>query len=122
MKTAPTDSNATARHTPGPWKMEVLKHSGFERDGKPVAYFGVSHESAMRSKIVAFVQPVEIFFHVTGATSPNLEGEADARLIASAPDLLQVARDYVLLCELHDMGGAVLQSAKAAIAKAEGRA
>ena len=46
--------------------------------------------------------------------------EANAHLIAAAPDLLQVARDYVLLCQLHGMEGAVLDSAKSAIAKAEG--
>ena len=43
-----------------------------------------------------------------------------ARLIASAPELLQVAKDYVLLCQLHGLEGAVLDSARAAIAKAEG--
>lgn len=46
--------------------------------------------------------------------------QANARLIAAAPDLLQVAKDYVLLCQLHDMEGAVLDAARAAIAKAEG--
>jgi hypothetical protein len=47
---------------------------------------------------------------------------ANARLISAAPDLLQVARDYVLLCQLHGMEGAVLDSALSAIAKAEGEA
>ena len=46
---------------------------------------------------------------------------ANARLISAAPDLLQVARDYVLLCQLHGMEGAVLDSALSAIAKAEGK-
>ena len=50
--------------------------------------------------------------------SPN--HSANARLIAAAPDLLQVAKDYVLLCQLHDMEGAVLDAARAAIAKATG--
>ncbi len=45
---------------------------------------------------------------------------AHTRLIAAAPDLLEVARDYVLLCQLHDIEGAVLDSALAAIAKVEG--
>ena len=49
------------------------------------------------------------------------EAAANARLIAAAPDLLQVARDYVLLCQLHDIEGAVLESALAAIARVEGR-
>lgn len=45
-----------------------------------------------------------------------------ARLIAAAPDLLQVAEDYVLLCQLHGLEGAVLDSALSAIAKAKGEA
>ena len=46
---------------------------------------------------------------------------ANAHLISAAPDLLQVAKDYVLLCQLHGMEGAVLDSALSAIAKAEGK-
>ena len=49
------------------------------------------------------------------------EDGANARLIAAAPELLQIARDYVLLCQLHDIEGAVLDSALAAVAKVEGR-
>jgi hypothetical protein len=47
-------------------------------------------------------------------------GKANAHLISAAPDLLQVAKDYVLLCQLHGMEGAVLDSALSAIAKAQG--
>jgi hypothetical protein len=47
---------------------------------------------------------------------------ANANLIASAPDLLQVVEDYVLLCQLHGLEGAVLDSALSAIAKAKGEA
>ena len=46
---------------------------------------------------------------------------ANAHLISAAPDLLQVAKDYVLLCQLHGTEGAVLDSALSAIAKAEGK-
>lgn len=49
-------------------------------------------------------------------------GKANACLISAAPDLLQVAREYVLLCQLHGMEGAALDSALSAIAKAEGAA
>lgn len=45
-----------------------------------------------------------------------------ARLISAAPDLLQVAKDYVLLCQLHGLEGAVLDSALSAIAKVKGKA
>ena len=48
------------------------------------------------------------------------KGKANAHLISAAPDLLQVAKDYVLLCQLHGTEGAVLDSALSAIAKAEG--
>ena len=45
---------------------------------------------------------------------------AAARLIAAAPELLQISEDYVLLCELHDLEGSVLDAAREAIAKAKG--
>jgi hypothetical protein len=47
---------------------------------------------------------------------------ANANLIASAPDLLQVVADYVLLCDLHDYVGAVPDAARAALRKAKGEA
>lgn len=50
---------------------------------------------------------------------PSLSAMRKANLLASAPDLLQLAKDFVLLCELHDLEGAVLDSAKEAIANAE---
>ena len=40
--------------------------------------------------------------------------------IAALPDLLEVARDYLLLCDLHDWEGHVADTARAAIAKATG--
>jgi len=46
--------------------------------------------------------------------------ESDARLIASAPDLLQVTKDLLLLAALHDWEGAAIDFAKATLAKAEG--
>jgi hypothetical protein len=48
--------------------------------------------------------------------------EANARLIAAAPDLLQVVADYVLLCDLHDYVGAVPDAAREALRKAKGEA
>jgi len=50
---------------------------------------------------------------------PTLSAMRHANLLAAAPDLLEVVKDYVLLCELHDFEGAVVDSAKKAIAKAE---
>ena len=40
--------------------------------------------------------------------------------IAALSDLLEVARDYLLLCDLHDWEGHVADTARAAIAKATG--
>ena len=51
---------------------------------------------------------------------PVEESDANARLIAAAPDLLQVARDFLLLAALHDWEGAAIDFAKATVAKAEG--
>jgi hypothetical protein len=47
---------------------------------------------------------------------------ANARLIAAAPDLLQVVEDYLLLCQLHDYVGAVSDAAREALRKAKGEA
>jgi len=50
----------------------------------------------------------------------GVNSQANARLISSAPDLLQVVEDYVLLCDLHDYVGAVPDAARAALRKAKG--
>jgi hypothetical protein len=47
---------------------------------------------------------------------------ANAHLISTAPDLLQVVADYVLLCDLHDYVGAVPDAAREALRKAKGEA
>jgi hypothetical protein len=52
--------------------------------------------------------------------SPN--HSPNARLIAAAPDLLQVVEDYLLLCQLHDYVGAVPDAAREALRKAKGEA
>jgi hypothetical protein len=58
-----------------------------------------------------------------GVENPNSVDEANARLIASAPDLLEALRNVVALanpvCNLDAQ--AVLTQARAAIAKAEGK-
>jgi hypothetical protein len=58
----------------------------------------------------------------TACTDGSPNHTPNARLIAAAPELLQVAEDYVLLCQLHGLEGAVLDSALSAIAKAKGEA
>ena len=91
-------------HTPGPWRLEITD-TGFR-----VIY----SDSALRSHIAALNEAALCEEH--GDTFAN------ARLIASAPDLLQVVEDYVLLCDLHDYVGAVPDAARAALRKAKGGA
>jgi len=56
------------------------------------------------------------------AAKTKAEAMVNAQLIAAAPDLLQVARDFLLLAALHDWEGAAIDFAKATVAKAEGNA
>lgn len=59
---------------------------------------------------------------VSAKGQPNVCRLENGHLIASAPDLLQVAKDFLLLAQLHDWEGAAIDFAKATLAKAEGRA
>lgn len=86
------------QHTPGPWFLAQHKQNPANL---------VKVESLNRVICDAFGR--------------SEEDRANARLIAAAPDLLQVAKDYVLLCQLHDQRGAVLDAARAAIDRAEPR-
>ena len=84
------------QHTNGPWI-----YSGLNNEGKVSATIF----SGENGELVGTITTTK----------------ANARLISTAPDLLQIAKDYVLLCQLHDWEGAVLDSALAAIAKVEGK-
>lgn len=88
------------QHTPGPWRVVCASAHEF-------------NPNTTRKDIIG----KNLFgdAYVAGDIAAN-----DAALIAAAPELLQIAKDYVLLCQLHDLEGAVLDSARAAIAKAEG--
>lgn len=114
----PTDrpSGATLKkHTPGPWTL-----SGCTVYAGNVMLAGTYCEGnrELHPVICDEELPDSAGVHGNGWD----EAGANAALIAAAPDLLQVARDYVLLCQLHDIEGAVLDSALAAIARVEGRA
>ena len=80
----------TTKHTPGPYPLTIQGKGPFIITTNQGNHYATTHDP-----------------------------EA-SRLIASAPDLLQVAKEYVLICELHGYTGAVLDSARAAIAKATG--
>jgi hypothetical protein len=85
----------THTHTPGPWRIDSKTRFG--------DYTIAAGESVRTCEFIAKTQ-----------------SEANARLIASAPELLQVARDFLLLAALHDWEGAAIDFAKATVAKAEG--
>jgi hypothetical protein len=109
----------TARHTPGPWDYE----QSLRGDGVPIPYSW---------QVLAEIAPPpgvdEAFMHVA-----DCETEANARLIAAAPDLLAALRECIT-----DDGAAALASddpemmrrrlaainrvCRAAIAQAEGGA
>jgi hypothetical protein len=50
-----------------------------------------------------------------------LNDEPNARLIACAPELLQIAEDLVLLSQLHDWEGAAIDNAKTVLLKVKGK-
>ena len=100
----------TTQHTSGEWYVERIPVMVDKQpcDGDIWAVYS-TRKTRLHNK------PQDICFFNWGTP----EGKANAHLISAAPDLLQVAKDYVLLCELHDWEGAVLDSARSAIAKAE---
>ena len=92
----------SAQHTPGPWHIY--------RYGKhPRAVWGATN-----------ALPVAII-HSDGTSS--VANDANARLIAAAPELLQAAKDFVEWFECNRIGDkpiAELSHARDAIAKATG--
>ncbi len=92
----------THTHTPGPWKAtEARVYQNFTVCGQP------------SSRLICSC-------HTHSDYTPWTEQNSNARLIAAAPELLQVARDFLLLAALHDWEGAAIDFAKATLAKAEG--
>ena len=51
----------------------------------------------------------------------TLGDEANARLISCAPELLQIAEDFLLLSQLHDWEGAAIDNAKTVLLKVKGK-
>ena len=101
-----------SKHTPGPWKFEIL-WAGFSairgRDGQLI--FGVAAGDNSERR-------------------PKLEIEANARLIAAAPDLLEALRQMLAAfqCDMDSYADdpdawqhEVWEAARAAIAKAKGK-
>jgi len=99
-------TEATHTHTQGPWKAYFYAKDSF---GRIIATVGANNGCNR----ICEISPIAL---------PDNEVEANARLIAAAPDLLQVARDFLLLAALHDWEGAAIDFAKATVSKAEGNA
>ena len=91
----------STKHTPGPWY--AARPADASRNGSP---------------ILAADRSVGVYF------AHGANGEANARLISSAPDLLAALGDIVSLADKQDfwLPRNWLSDARAAIAKAEGRA
>ena len=89
-------------HTPGPWKIEMRTRSG--------EFVRTTHITGTDGSHLANVGPCSI--------------DANARLIAAAPDLLAALEDIVYLADTSDfyLPRNWLADARAAIAKAEGNA
>ncbi len=95
---------STQKHTPGPWKAYLY---GKDSYGRTIATVGANDGNNRICELCAVDLPVDSI-------------EANANLIAAAPDLLQVTKDFLLLAALHDWEGAAIDFAKATLAKAEG--
>ncbi len=104
-----------ARHTPGPWTYQPE-----ERDGEPAAApsFFTIHAPHYFADV-----------HVLVGEPGWARAEADARLIAAAPELLEALRWIAVLSPDHPPPGilpmawrAALNAASAVIAKATGEA
>ena len=85
-----------SKHTPGPW---VVRHVPERYNASTYCIDWSAHQEEV-AEIV--------------------HGEANARLIAAAPDLLAAAKGLLGLAERHGWLHVAVDAARAAIAKAEG--
>lgn len=92
-------------HTPGPWKL--LHHTAPQHDGDRAVY---GHGN-------------KLICDMNGGPNDDSETLANARLIAAAPELLKIARDYLDVIKAC-VGGEenkTVNEVKNIIFKAEGR-
>ena len=94
----------TNKHTSGPWKSYLY---GKDSQGRTIATVGANDGNHR----ICEISPYNLEF---------ADVAANAHLIAAAPELLQVAEDFILLADLHDWEGAAIDNARAVIAKAKG--
>ena len=90
-----------SKHTPGPWLSNPCGLSGD---------FGIYPDTEPEFKIATL-----------GYSGDSSETQANARLIAAAPDLLQALKDVLgIVRSVHEVPPTRATAAEAAIAKAEG--
>ena len=98
-----------SKHTPGPWTICGMSSTA----GGPVTHLVVNGSDGPAlgefGVFICAVSPVE---------SLNERDEANARLIAAAPDLYEVVREYVAWCDANNVTAPPSQRARAALAKA----
>ncbi len=109
-----------SEHTPGPWRVE----DGHDGHGHWHYSIGARHqwpEGEAAFCALAFTPPL-------GVGPYAVNRQADAHLIAAAPDLFEALKDLMVSIESDEEGdeagrvlAAALTSAAVAIAKAEGR-
>ena len=93
MTTTPPDQQSAegglkmAKHTPGPWRVEGRRGPGY------IISAGVNAEGDGPAEYVGVIAPM---FHVAGDGSDR--HAADARLIASAPALLEALKEVHGAC------------------------
>lgn len=107
----------TANHTPRPWKAEIEEHQG--TGSWYAAAIGVGSPFQGDYRTVARVCSAEHAYD----DGEQAQAEADARLIAAAPELLAALEILVDGCKhWSNQETEVLVIARAAIAKAKGGA
>ena len=110
----------TTQHTPGPWRTaDMHKHGLYMNDGAAsVVQADEAAEEDEPIQHIAFVSCHADYKRGTGHKAQCEARDANARLIAAAPELLALVR------EMAEGGHLALLRAKAAalVAKAEGQA
>jgi uncharacterized cupin superfamily protein len=103
--------NGTAKHTPGPWTVQKHHHAAGDLWLTVLrGAWDVTHNHASRPEVIA---------DAAYSAMSDEENEANAHLIAAAPDLLAALRAMVLN-DAHTYRDCH-KAALAAIAKAEGK-
>lgn len=107
------------KYTPGPWKADRLPTPKEVKAGLNPNFITVSTDYPE-----ALCNGARSIALMTGEKVPALREAniANARLIAAAPDLYEALAYLTRSVELTDAGNSYLSAARAAIAKAEGRA